>query len=77
MSDVTIVKEGWVQKRGKCPTKLRVTCWVSVLTVSGGLEVDIFSDALNTVNCDILCPVREKGYLTYALEICLLFSDSL
>lgn len=77
MSDVIIVKEGWVQKRGKCFIKLRVMCWVSVLIVSGGLEGDIFFDVVNKVNCDILCLVREKGYLIYALEICLLFSDFL
>lgn len=42
MSDVTIVKEGWVQKRGKCSTKLKIIWLVSVLTLSGVLEVDIF-----------------------------------
>lgn len=42
MSDVTIVKEGWVQKRGKCSTKPKIIWLVSVLPVSGVLEVDIF-----------------------------------
>lgn len=59
MSDVTIVKEGWVQKRGKCSTNPKVTWWVSVRTVSDVLAVDIFPDAVNKVNCDRLCPVRE------------------
>lgn len=59
MSDVTIVKEGWVQKRGKCSTKREIICLVSVLTVSGVLKVRIFfSDAVNEVNCDILCPLK-------------------
>lgn len=50
MSDVTIVKEGWVQKRGKCSTKLHIMWLVSVRMVGGVLEVDIFPDAVNKVN---------------------------
>lgn len=51
MSDVTIVKEGWVQKRGKCSAKLRTIWLVSVLTLSCVLEVSIsFSNVGNKVN---------------------------
>lgn len=75
MSDVTVVKEGWVQKRGKYSPKPRVVCLVSVLMVSGVLEVGICSETVHRV-ADSLCPVREKGYLTYMLGICLLFRDS-
>jgi len=59
MSDVTVVKEGWVQKRGKYSPKPKVACVVSVLVVSDVLEVDICSEAV-TESTDRPCPVREK-----------------
>lgn len=49
MSDVTVVKEGWVQKRGKYSPKPKVVCLVSVLMVSGVLELGICSIAVHKV----------------------------
>lgn len=40
--------------------KTKIIWLVSVLPLSGVLEVDSFSDAVNKVNWDVLCHVREK-----------------
>ena len=77
MSDVTVVKEGWVQKRGKySPKAKKVVCLVSVLTVSGVLGVDNCSEAVHQVNRHTMSSKREMIF-NICVRICLLFRDSL